>query len=352
MKKIINNTLRAIKKNINRVINVFKINSIIFQKSYYPELKRKNIIKRFFDNLFWVLKYSELNGFYNLYGFDVYSKRNKKNYISYYEFRVERNKKNKLDDDYNYVCLLRDKYLFSKYLCANDIKTVKNSAIIRNGIFYDTNFNIIENYKELFNEEKFIKKIDGECAQGVFHTSNITDYENVSSNLKKGLYVVQKKIEQHEKMSKLNAKSVNTIRIVTVRNKDNISVLCSGLRVGTNISGNVDNWAAGGLYVEIDEKGKLKKYGFAKPKYGGKFEVHPDTKIKFEGYEIPYYNDVVNLVTRAHKTFYNIQSIGWDVAITKNGPILIEGNDNWEISLMQVNHGLKNEWRNSLNENS
>lgn len=50
----------------------------------------------------------------------------------------------------------------------------------------------------------------------------------------------------------------------------------------------------------------------------------------------------------AHKSLYGIHSIGWDVAITDQGPVLIEGNDNWEISIIQIDRGLKKEWENTL----
>ena len=46
-----------------------------------------------------------------------------------------------------------------------------------------------------------------------------------------------------------------------------------------------------------------------------------------------------------HEKLGDIHSIGWDIAITKDGPIFIEGNDNWELSLMQAcNGGLKGEF--------
>lgn len=85
--------------------------------------------------------------------------------------------------------------------------------------------------------------------------------------------------------------------------------------------------------------------------YGKKTDTHPDTNIKFEGFEIPYYKEAIKAVCTAHKLFYNINTIGWDIAITEEGPIFIEGNDNWEISLMQAcDKGLKKEWRGIVKE--
>ena len=45
----------------------------------------------------------------------------------------------------------------------------------------------------------------------------------------------------------------------------------------------------------------------------------------------------------------SIYSVGWDIAITENGPLFIEGNDNWELQAIQRTHGgLKYDLMNAL----
>ena len=58
-----------------------------------------------------------------------------------------------------------------------------------------------------------------------------------------------------------------------------------------------------------------------------------------KGYDIPYYKEAENMVVKLHKVMFRSHSIGWDIAITENGPVIIEGNDRWEISLIQAVHG-------------
>jgi hypothetical protein len=52
--------------------------------------------------------------------------------------------------------------------------------------------------------------------------------------------------------------------------------------------------------------------------------------VKFEGYAIPYFREAVEMVMRMHEALPGIHSIGCDVAISPDGPIIIEGNDDWE----------------------
>ena len=91
------------------------------------------------------------------------------------------------------------------------------------------------------------------------------------------------------------------------------------------------------------KNGKLKKYGFYKPGKGTKTAFHPNSNLFFEDYLLPYWQEILNSAIKFHEKLRGLHSIGWDVAITENGPVFIEGNDNWELSLMQAcNGGLNN----------
>ena len=56
------------------------------------------------------------------------------------------------------------------------------------------------------------------------------------------------------------------------------------------------------------------------------FDTHPITGVRFEGFEIPFFNEAVDLCKRAAMVVPQVQYVGWDVAITPSGPVIIEGN--------------------------
>ena len=104
----------------------------------------------------------------------------------------------------------------------------------------------------------------------------------------------------------------------------------------------LDNWNSGGVAVGINTKtGTMAKWGFFKPGYGTKTDKHPDTHIIFEGLEVYQWKQIVEFATTAHKLFYGIYSVGWDICFTTEGPILIEGNDNWGQNILQMYDGIK-----------
>ena len=245
------------------------------------------------------------------------------------------------------ITLLRDKFLFYKYMQSNGISVPEVFAVINDGRILSENLEDLSLDSFINENDYFIKDITGECANFVKHVKDYDNYKNVVSSVLKGRFIVQKSLLQCEEMKMLNPSAINTLRIVTMMNENGkIDLFSSVLRVGCLKTGNVDNWAAGGVTVGVEEDGHLKRYGFYKPGYGIKTDVHPDTQIAFEEFVVPFYREAVELVKRAHSVIYGVKSIGWDVAITESGPSIIEGNDNWEISLMQVcSGGLRKKWQ-------
>lgn len=319
--------------------------------SYFPEYDRKKYFNRMFENLKWLLQHHECNEFYNLYGFDVIGKNvNQKSYQDYLHFLKELEKSNiiSVGKENSQVSLLRDKYLFYKYMKCNGLPVPEVFAILRNGKLYDKFFNPIEKSSLKNKKNYFIKELDGECASYVKHLSDYNGLCEVWDKVKLMNCIFQESLVQNCELNKLNPNAINTLRIVTINNGDPY-VLSAIIRVGTSLTNNVDNWAKGGLAIGVENTGYLKKYGLYKPKFGTKIDIHPDTKIQFSNFKIPYYDEALKLACDAHKFFYGVFAIGWDIAITEDGPSFIEGNDNWEISLMQAcDKGLLDDWKIAL----
>lgn len=318
-------------------------------ESYFPDKERKPYLQKLSENLVYLFKYRSVNDFYLLYGFDA-KDADPSPYIDYNQFARSRNRKNRAGNPYSQIVLLRDKFLFYKYMKAAGIAVPEVFAVVSQNKLYDNQWNPLDASCLDEKNDFFLKDAGGECASFVKRCHGRADFDRYVRELDSStMYVLQDTLKQHHTMNALNPHSVNTVRIVTVMKDGEPSVLTSVLRVGTAASGNVDNWAAGGLSVGCLDNGCLREYGFYKPMYGTKTDVHPDTGIAFSEFQIPMYDQVVELVLRAHRQLYLMHSIGWDVALTEQGPVIIEGNDNWEISLMQAcDRPLKQEWLDSV----
>ncbi len=338
--------------------------------SYYPECEHKTKSQILKDQLHFAWKYGYVEDFYFTYGFDRVEMTREKmeTYITpYYPFlrRLDHlNFQNPYYDDYEGKMTCRvinqDKFYFYLFLSRLGVRTpkvycfVKNKTLLYADELYkiDRTKSVREQLKSIFSEDldAFAKPSNGMLGRGIFRllvkggqvyvNDEKKSVDELIDMVLSADYIVQERIVQHEKMSALCPSSVNTIRLQTVLDKDgNVIPFGPGVRIG-RMGSLVDNWALGGVFVGIDQKTeKLKDIGILKPKYGTKVTEHPDTHIRFEGYQIPFYKEAEQMAVELHKKMYRSHSIGWDIAISENGPVIIEGNDRWEISLIQAVHG-------------
>lgn len=360
LKNILVSFLHYIKSCPRSILHLIRNRNLWSKKeTYYPEAKyHKSSFCIFCEQLLCILKYGEINDFYFLYGFDTKNRKQRNEYIQHSEFRVKRNKRNYTP--FNWANVLRDKELFAIVGESYGIPTIKTIGILKKtDIYYRNgeNIDLIDYLSEHNNIQLFLKPLNDECGKGIF-TINVVDgqiflRENSITKLLLREYleklghnefIVQERLGQHAEMNRLYNKSLNTLRIITIRNSDGKpSFFDSLLRIGAN-DNVVDNWARGGLAVGVLPNGLLKKEAYFKPPFGKIAVKHPNSEVKFEGFKIPYYEKAVNLAINFHEKIKGVYAIGWDVSITKDGPVFVEGNDNFEISLHQAcNKGMKKE---------
>ena len=153
-------------------------------------------------------------------------------------------------------------------------------------------------------------------------TTNIEKLYEVLLQTKQ--YLVEDYVRQHKEMNRLCKASVNTLRIVTVRKNNHTTVMLRAIRIGNGIR-DVDNFHSGGMYTLFDEKGVITKP--AMDREGKLFEIHPVSNVAIKGFKIPFYKEAIAMAIKASEKIPEVGLVGWDIAITDKGPILIEGNE-------------------------
>lgn len=141
--------------------------------------------------------------------------------------------------------------------------------------------------------------------------------------MKKEQFLVEEYIVQHNDLNKLYSGSVNSLRVFTfLDDNNNVQILNVILKIGNN--GSVDNFSAGGMYTFVNDEGAT--YVPAIDEKGNVFSEHPISKVKIVGFKIPNYDMIKPYMDKVAKLVPTIRYVGWDLVVTNDGLVLIEGN--------------------------
>lgn len=140
--------------------------------------------------------------------------------------------------------------------------------------------------------------------------------------------VVEQMLVQHEDMNRLNPHCVNSVRVLTYTDRDDVHILLATARSGAG-DGIVDNFGAGGLSVAVDWRTGLITADGVDQDFR-RIARHPLTGTALKGFQIPNWDKAIDVVERAARLAYTLPQcrwIGWDLAFLADGDVaIIEGN--------------------------
>ena len=274
---------------------------ITIVKKIKQQTKKKFIL---IDILYCSIKYRA--AFYDYLEFEFYllNKEQRKTYLT-------NGKNNEIidlfnDKNYRHIFDNKDEFNdhFKKYLKRDFLKP--NFTKEHLGRFLENKNKII------------IKPVSGVGGEGI----KIVDptKENIFKNYRK--CILEEVIIQHRKLAQLYDKSVNSIRIFTFFDGNKATIIQTILKIGNK--GIVDNFSFGGMYAFLDDNGVVITPAIDKD--DNVYGIHPISKKQILGFKVPMFDEAIKLTLEAAKEIPQIKYIGWDIAITKDGPCIIEGN--------------------------
>lgn len=252
-----------------------------------------------------------------------------------------------------------DKFEFQHFCHAQHINTpqILDTFDFRNSQSIDAFLQLISLYED---GEYFAKSRCGSHGANAFHfkVSNGTltafaqdeyknDFQRMVEHLatSKSPIIIQRKVLNHPSIIALTAsESLSTIRVVSVKSEDGIVLIaaCARMIVGPNQTDSFLHGQKGNIVAEIDlENGVIVRCKHSCDKSFPNIvdiEQHPTSGTKLIGFQFAYWDELIQQVTKAHLAFADLKSVGWDVAITKNGALIIEANWRYDVDLIQVSH--------------
>ena len=172
----------------------------------------------------------------------------------------------------------------------------------------------------------------------------------LSSVLGDEALIFESVVRQTDQFAAFNASSVNTVRFMTALYPDgSAKIIATFIKIGRE-GRCVDNAGGGGnVDVCVDvETGELRyAIQFDGWHHVQDIDCHPDSGNPLNGVVIENWEAVKADVIRFQQAFPYCKVAGWDIAITDEGPVVIEINDFWDRTGQFF---IRKGWRNEIRE--
>lgn len=223
-----------------------------------------------------------------------------------------------------YDACMSDKLVFNK---------IFNDFLKREWI--DLRITSLDDFKKFIKNKKTIfakppTDFGGHGIQKIV-VKDIKDVDKLYKELKsKKLNLIEDGIVQHKELDKLNPYAVNSFRIVTLVKDGKSYILANALRINLD-----DNPAIGcsDAYMRLNEKGEI--CSRVVDDVANVYTEHPMAKIKFDTVKVPYVKEAFEMAKKAALIVPEVRYVGWDIAISENGPVIMEGNEYPSYGLVQ-----------------
>lgn len=242
-------------------------------------------------------------------------------------------------NDEQYSIVLGDKLIFNEifkdYLNRDFINLRKSS---------------VEDFKNFLSDKTtvFAKETNGECGHGIskITVKDIDDVEVLYKELiSNNQLLVEDAIIQHDDLNEINPYVVNSFRIVTVYKDGKAQVISNALRINQDDSDVIG--CTHDLYFSLGADGKIDSNVI--DDYANVYENHPMTGKKFSDVKISGVDKAFKMCEDAHLRIPQVRYIGWDIAFSVNGPVMVEGNEYPGYGILQF-YKLKNKRTGHLQE--
>lgn len=256
------------------------------------------------------------------------------------------------------LALMQDKHALALLLTGRGIPAVSTLAVVPRGNHFDPQ-PFLEEVSRLFckprhgstGRDSFVMERRHDGTVAIFHTQNgIREAEGNMEALQAALqlddFLVQPFLHNHPALDNLSSgNDVVTVRVVT--EYDNGTARCWSAVLEVPFSRD-DVGGHGHCILPIDlATGKLRPFPVADLPLSA-IKQHNSIFAEIGSATLPYWQEISSHAVAAHALVPGLFSIAWDFVVTPDGPVLLEGNSGWGLTVPQTLRG--GLLRNSLKE--
>lgn len=157
-----------------------------------------------------------------------------------------------------------------------------------------------------------------------YDAADVEDWNEFHKGLlDRGELLIEENIIQHADLAAVCPGTVNSTRVAAFFDGEKTHILAVAQKFGR---GQVaDQMDFGGFYTMLDpDTGASLGKGY--DSHGHVHEFHPESGFKIADFQLPMFDEVIAFVDTVARHVPQVQYVGWDIAVTPDGPIVIEGN--------------------------
>ena len=150
-------------------------------------------------------------------------------------------------------------------------------------------------------------------------------------------YLFQTTVLPHSAVREICGDRLATVRVMTVNFESGPEIYraCWKIPAGANVADNF--WRPGNILAELDlDTGTVKRAFSGIDINNTDLDVHPDSGAPLVGVTIPNWAEICKTALNGAAVMNGLGLIGWDIAPTDEGCVLVEANGNPDLLLPQL----------------
>jgi hypothetical protein len=250
--------------------------------------------------------------------------------------------------DYTKLTILADKLKFARFCVEIGVPTPPLLGIARDGVL-----TLEPGAADKFEQDLFIKPLRSKGSRGIGVFRNVapgryrdeagieidraTLMHRVAERSKSAPLMVQQRLSNHPDIADLADQSLVAVRVITCKSDpgQNSIITYAFIRIITRLEPAWPVTYELGIAIDL-ATGRLGPATGDKEKWLLEWwDVHPVTGAQVTGRLMPHWEEIKAIALKAHNAAQGRLLVGWDIAVTPQGPLLLEGNSYPDVDFPQ-----------------
>ena len=183
------------------------------------------------------------------------------------------------------------------------------------------------------------------CAEGILHlasgeTRAVAEFAEEVMARYPGGFILQDALDPHPDMAAITGPVIGCVRVVTVNDGSGPAPAYAVWKLPAPRAMSDNFWQAGSLLAALDlDTGTVTRCVRGTGLAQDHIDRHPTSGAQIMGAVLPCWQDTRDIAVEAHAVFPEFGICGFDIAITPEGPKVLECNDNPAHTLYQIGAG-------------